>query len=128
MKKVSFKKWFQDNGTDLLKGWLRAREDGNEEEFEDWVTAEYDTYKEDGDEYDIPYHGLCDGPAKSEKVIYGPIEYDIRMTVTPGSYAVIEKEHEKEVLHTGPLVDCEKWIMAKQIINVNVFHSGKSRL
>ena len=40
LKKVSFKKWFQDNGTELLKGWLRAREDGNEEEFGDLYSSE----------------------------------------------------------------------------------------
>jgi hypothetical protein len=68
--KQDFKAWFGENGNELLKGWLRAREDGNEEPFADWVLGEYDYYLDDSgkfkDGYEIPYHGICDSPSKVE--------------------------------------------------------------
>lgn len=77
MRKQYFKEWFVGNGNELLKGWLRAREDGNTEEFRDWVVAEYYYYRampheglEDDTVYEIPYHGLCDSPAKIELELY----------------------------------------------------------
>lgn len=74
--KQSFKKWFASNGDELLKGWLRAKEDGNDEMFADYVIGEYDYYRSvphegiEQDSYEIPYHGLCDKPSTIECLIY----------------------------------------------------------
>ena len=167
MKTANFKNWFDAKGTDLLKGWLRAKDDGNDEPFQDWVLGEYDIYREKPSDYEIPYHGIMDGPvrrdtrtlkfstilkagvlpaipttydvdsqfptlvdnnmylndklgdcviaARAHKIaVFGPTEYEIRMTDIPGTFAVIEKEHESEVLHTGRLVDCENWIKEQE--------------
>ena len=120
MRKVNFRKWFEDNGTDLLKGWLRARADGNDEPFQDWVLGEYDCYRETPhagivyDEYEIPYHGILDGPVKAEIAVFGPTEYEMTLSVTPGLFNVREKLPEAPVLHTGKLVDCESWIKEQQ--------------
>ena len=123
MKKVSFKKWFSDNGTELLKGWLRAREDGNEEEFGDWVIGEYDCYRETphegivDDVYEIPYvDGILDHASKAEAVIWNKPEYEMTLSSTPGLFNVHEKLPKSWTLnvHTGPLVDCEKWIKEQQ--------------
>ena len=76
-KKQSFKDWFADNGDELLKGWLRAKEDGNDETFAEYVIGEYDYYSSvphegiEQDSYEIPYHGLCDKPAVLELLILG---------------------------------------------------------
>jgi hypothetical protein len=75
--KHDFKTWFSENGNELLKGWLRAKEDDNDEPFGDWVLGEYDYYcgvPHEGivaDSYEIPYHGLCDQPSKIELLIIG---------------------------------------------------------
>ena len=114
MKTANFKNWFDAKGTDLLKGWLRAKDDGNDEPFQDWVLGEYAIYREKPSDYEIPYHGIMDGPVKAEIAVFGPTEYEIRMTDIPGTFAVIEKEHESEVLHTGRLVDCENWIKEQE--------------
>ncbi len=71
MAKQSFQEWFQANGNELLKGWLRARQDNNDEPFAHWVLGEYDYYlnalQEGADVfYEIPYHGICDSKSKIE--------------------------------------------------------------
>jgi len=72
--KLGFKEWFEQNGNDLLRGWIRAREDGNEEMFSDWVLGDYDIYLDPGDVdedyvYEVPYHGLCDSKTVIEKAL-----------------------------------------------------------
>ncbi len=75
-KKQSFRDWFESNGDELLKGWLRAKEDGNEETFSGYTIGEYDYYVSvphediEDDSYEIPYHGLCDKPSTIENLIY----------------------------------------------------------
>jgi len=57
-KRFGFKEWFREHGERLWRGWLRAREDGNEEEFTGWVLGEYDCYVRDRgkkDGYEVPY-------------------------------------------------------------------------
>ena len=69
---LDFKTWFEQNGNELLKGWLRAREDGNDESFADWVVGEYDFYGDylkSGEDYEIPYHGILDNPSEVERVL-----------------------------------------------------------
>jgi hypothetical protein len=67
-----FHRWFEDRGNDLLKGWLRAMQDGSEESFADWVLGEYECYLDDVDSYEIPYvSGLCDSPGLAEIMIFG---------------------------------------------------------
>jgi hypothetical protein len=73
---MGFKKWFEWYGVSLLEGWLRAREDGNEEEFHDWILGEYGYYREmpheeleDDDDYAVPYHGLLDRRSKAEEYL-----------------------------------------------------------
>jgi len=79
MRKQRFQTWFGENGNELLRGWLRAREDGNTELFSDWILGEYDYYRDvpheeiEDDSYEIPYHGLCDSPAKIELELYPPL-------------------------------------------------------
>ena len=68
--KLSFQKWFGECGNELLGSWLRAKEDGNEEPFADWVLGEYDCYLEEGESYEIAYRGLCDKPAVYEILIF----------------------------------------------------------
>ena len=71
-KKLGFKTWFDQNGNELLRGWLRAREDECSETFSDWVLGEYDCYLDSPhpciveDEYEIPYHGVVDNSSKFE--------------------------------------------------------------
>jgi hypothetical protein len=58
MDRMTFKKWFQYWGDDLLKCWLRAKEDGNKESFQDWVVGEYEYFKRDSSRfggYEVPY-------------------------------------------------------------------------
>lgn len=79
--KMSFQKFWECYGNDLLRGWLRAREDGSDEDsFADWVIAEYDMYMnwednagelEDAGDYEVPYHGLMDAPTEDEIKILG---------------------------------------------------------
>lgn len=66
MKKLSFRKWFEEFGNELLKGWLRAKQDGNPETFTNWVLGEYDCYLESDGDYEVPYLGLLDQPALTE--------------------------------------------------------------
>lgn len=76
----TFKEWFDSNGDELLKGWLRAKENGNQETFTGWVLGEYDFYCEHikrDDIYEIPYHGICDEPSKNELIIYKKIHTGI---------------------------------------------------
>lgn len=67
---MEFKEWFETHGDSLLKGWLRAREDGNEEGFSDWVVGEFEFYQERPDDYEVPYHGLFDKPSTFENLIF----------------------------------------------------------
>lgn len=67
-KKLYFKDWFASVGNELLKGWLRAKAEGNGESFADFVIGEYDCYRME-DSYEIPYHGVCDSPSKIEAQI-----------------------------------------------------------
>jgi hypothetical protein len=74
-EKMTFQQFFESFGSQLLAGWLRARNDGNEEEFEHWVLGEYSVYMDvdkdmaelddsgDDDDYEVPYHGIADSPA-----------------------------------------------------------------
>jgi hypothetical protein len=95
MDRITFLRFFDIYGDNLLKGWLRAKEDGSKEAFSEWVLGEYDSYlhpalrdsegnllpdnASDGEEdpagsyredYEVPYHGILDHPSKAEKVIY----------------------------------------------------------
>src|SRR4030042_238420 len=45
--RFGFKQWYEQEGERLWRGWLRAREDGNEEPLTDWVLGEYDCYLRD---------------------------------------------------------------------------------
>ena len=95
--KIRFREWFEQYGESLLEGWLRAREDGNDELFAFWIMGEWDTFVEgtwecpecssileDGEtlcdncnelvnpierEYEVPYHGLCDSRSKAEEFL-----------------------------------------------------------
>jgi hypothetical protein len=93
---LTFQEFFDGYGESLLEGWLRAREDGNDEEFTYWTLGEYDTYtdaelecpecsslmEEDGicehcgeaviaieRDYEVPYHGLLDSRSKAEEFL-----------------------------------------------------------
>ncbi|XUX01221.1 MAG: hypothetical protein TUN42_04325 [Dehalogenimonas sp.] len=69
--KLKFKPWFHIYGNQLLDGWLRARQDGNSEDFSSWVKGEYDCYLEYSKDYEVPYHGICDSPSRIEEILYG---------------------------------------------------------
>jgi hypothetical protein len=95
-EKMTFQQFFESFGSQLLAGWLRARNDGNEEEFEHWVLGEYSVYMDvdkdmaelddsgDDDDYEVPYHGIADSPAPAEALIWpkkrGGVEVDERAT------------------------------------------------
>lgn len=51
------------------KGGFGQKEDGNEEDFKNWVFGEYEFYRNDPDKYEVPYHGLFDAESKVEKLI-----------------------------------------------------------
>ena len=80
--KMAFQEFFEQNGSQLLAGWLRARNDGNKEEFEHWVLGEYSVYmdvdkdmaeledSDEDDDYEVPYHGIADSPAPAEALIW----------------------------------------------------------
>ena len=70
MPKQELKEWLEAEGDELLRGWLRAREDGNEEDFTDWLLGEYEYYRYETDEYEVPYHGIADSPSKVELLIW----------------------------------------------------------
>lgn len=73
-------------GTELLKGWLRARADGNEEQFEDWLIGEYEHVLEyPREEYEIPYHGICDSECRAEDIIWPVREYRNANETTPAN-------------------------------------------
>jgi len=87
MDRMTFLRFFETYGDDLLRGWLRAREDGSDENFKDWVIGEFDYYNdppyldENGDitddeengtpeVYEVPYlGGMLDGESEAEKFI-----------------------------------------------------------
>lgn len=69
MKKLSFRNWFENFGNELLKGWLRAKEDSNPETFCDWIIGEYEYYLDYDDDYEVPYFGLFDHPSLTEVLI-----------------------------------------------------------
>lgn len=59
-------------GDQLLVSYLRAREDSNQEQFTDWLLAEYDLFSNQilfGKEYEVPYQGICDSPSKAEMML-----------------------------------------------------------
>ena len=66
-KAASFQDWFKAFGNMLLRGWLRAKEDGNEESFADWVLGEYDHYCCPREVYEVPY--CNNAPSIVEKVL-----------------------------------------------------------
>jgi len=68
-ERLTFQKWFEESGNELLGSWLRAKEDGNKEPFADWVSGEYSCYLDDGDSYEIPYRGLFDNVSTIECLI-----------------------------------------------------------
>lgn len=69
-KVLSFQEWFEVNGGTLLRGWLRAKEDDNDEPFADWVSGEYSCYLDMGEVWEVPYHGIFDNPSVIELLIF----------------------------------------------------------
>lgn len=69
---MGFKDWFKEYGNKLLEGWLRAKEDANNETFTNWVLGEFEIYEIycEGGKYEVPYHGLLDMPSKAEKLCH----------------------------------------------------------
>ena len=94
--RIRFREWFEQYGESLFEGWLRAREDDNDEELKDWILGEYDAYSDaelecpdcscliEGDgicehcgeaviaterDYEVPYHGLLDSRSKAEEFL-----------------------------------------------------------
>ena len=57
---MSFKAFFERYGDSLYGAYGKAKADGNDEAFADWVFGEYDIFLEDSEEYEVPYQGLCD--------------------------------------------------------------------
>ena len=66
---MEFQEWFIKYGNNLFNGYLRAIEDGNTEDFINWIVGEYEIYKQDRDTYEVPYHGLLDKRSKLETLI-----------------------------------------------------------
>jgi hypothetical protein len=72
MKERGFLLFWNTYGNQLLRGWLRARKDGNQEDFQNWVVGEYEFWQRDknkADPYEVPYFGICDEPSPVEKYL-----------------------------------------------------------
>jgi rubrerythrin len=94
--RIRFREWFEQYGESLFEGWLRAREDGNEELLAFWILGEWDNFVEGTWEcpecgslmegtgvcehcgeyvnpierdYEVPYHGLLDSRSKAEEFL-----------------------------------------------------------
>lgn len=72
MKRQEFKEWFEYHGESFLRGWLRAKQDGNQETFTNWIVGEYEYFIDDlsnEEDYRVPYFGICDSPSNIERLI-----------------------------------------------------------
>jgi hypothetical protein len=57
---MTFKKFFEHYGDTLFVAYQRARADGSDEGFAQWVLGEYDVCRRDGVDYEVAYGGLFD--------------------------------------------------------------------
>lgn len=60
-----------DHSEHLLRSWLRAKEDGNDETLGNYLLGEYDCYRKNGgDGYEYPYQAMCDRASKAETLVF----------------------------------------------------------
>ncbi len=63
----AFKTWWEQNGDEVFDGYLRFMAAGGcNETFREFVLGEYENYRENPAEYEVPYHGILDQPCEME--------------------------------------------------------------